>query len=124
MLLLEGPIIPYNGRAASPPLQFTLYLPLPGVVYFGQIFCFKNPSKNQTNEIIVQNYSNCLISISLLYNLICRFPTSLVPPCEQISSKGRLPPNGRGIILKPRIPPLVLFTMFAKHFTQTFDIFE
>ena len=51
----------------EPPLQFTLYLPLLGGVYFGQIFCFKHPSTNQQNEILVQNYSSCLISISLLY---------------------------------------------------------
>ena len=50
-----------------PPLQFTLHLPLLGGASFGQIFCFQNRNKNQTNEILVQNYSSCLIPISLLY---------------------------------------------------------
>ena len=58
--------LPRRTSYTLPPLQFTLYLPLLGGAYFGQIFCFKNPSKNQTNEILVQNYSRCLISISLL----------------------------------------------------------
>ena len=57
-------------HTVTPPLQFTLYLPLLGGAYFGQIFCFQNPSKNQTTEILVQNYSRCLISISLLYGFI------------------------------------------------------
>ena len=52
MPLLEGPIISKNGGAAKPPLQFTLYLPLLGGAYFGQISCVKNQSKNQTNEIV------------------------------------------------------------------------
>ena len=43
-----------NGGAAKPPLHFTLYLPLLGRAYFGQIFCVKKPSKNQTNEILVR----------------------------------------------------------------------
>ena len=51
MPLLEGPIIPQNGGAAKPPLQFTLYLPLLGGAYFGRIFCLKKQSKNQKNEI-------------------------------------------------------------------------
>ena len=38
-----------------------------GGAYLGQIFCFKNQCKNQQNETLVQNYSSCLISISLLY---------------------------------------------------------
>ena len=40
-----------------------------GGAYFGQIFCANNPSKNQINEIVVQNYSSYLISVSLLYLL-------------------------------------------------------
>ena len=51
MPLLEGPIILEDGGVAKPPLQFTLYLPLLGGAYFGRIFCFKKPSKNQKNEI-------------------------------------------------------------------------
>ena len=51
MPLLEGPIIPYDGGAAKPPLQFTLYSPLLGGACFSRIFCLKKPSKNQKNEI-------------------------------------------------------------------------
>ena len=51
MPLLEEPITPVNGGAAKPPLQFTLHLPLLGGVYFGRIFCFKKPNKNQKSEI-------------------------------------------------------------------------
>ena len=51
MPLLEGPIIPQNGGAGKPPLQFTLYLPLLGGASFGRIFYIKEQSKNQKNEI-------------------------------------------------------------------------
>ena len=46
-----------------------------GGAYFGQIFCFKNQSKNKNSEILLQNSSSCLIFISLLYEnmqeLVC-----------------------------------------------------
>ena len=51
MSLLEGPIILLNGGAEKPPLQFTLHLPLLGGAYFGRVFCFKEPSKSQKDEI-------------------------------------------------------------------------
>ena len=35
--LLEGPIVPENGGAAKPPLQFTLYSPLLGGAYLSEI---------------------------------------------------------------------------------------
>merc|ERR1711938_124485 len=96
MPLLEGPIIPQNGGAAKPPLQFTLYLPLLGGAYFGQIFCFKNPSKNQTNEILVQNYSRCLISISLLYH----------PGGTSQEKKERMNERREPLRLPPQVIPL------------------
>ena len=39
------------GGAASPPHHFKAQLVLLGGIYFGQMFCFKNQSKNQQNEI-------------------------------------------------------------------------
>ena len=56
-----------------------IYLPLLGGAYFSQIFCFKNQSKNQKNEILVQKYTSCLIFISLLYLLFFVFPPHWPP---------------------------------------------
>ena len=38
-----------------------------GGAYFGQMFALKTNAKIEWNEILVKNYSRCLISISLLY---------------------------------------------------------
>ena len=51
-------------------LQFTLYVPLPGGeegYILAKYFALKTQTKINKNEIPVQNYSSCLISISLLY---------------------------------------------------------
>ena len=72
MPLLEGPIIHKNGGAAKPPLQFTLYLPLLGGAYLVKCFALKTKAKIKKNEILMQNYNSCLISISLLHNGVSR----------------------------------------------------
>ena len=46
--------------------QFTLYLLLLGGIYFGQIVWFKDQSKNQENEIIVQNNNKGKPNIKLI----------------------------------------------------------
>ena len=63
MPLLEGPLLPWNGGAVKPPLQFTLYLPLLGGAYFGEMFGFKNPSKNKKWNINYQFYIKQIIKV-------------------------------------------------------------
>merc|ERR1711938_482372 len=112
MPLLEGPIIPQNGGAAKPPLQFTLYLPLLGGAYFGQIFCFKYPSKNQTNEILVQNYSRCLISISLLYPRRYHHDRVTTPVLTRYHSRANAsPPLTRYHSRTNALPPLTRYQL-------------